>query len=105
MYVYTQDVPIDFATYRKVIDAIGPEPLAGSLMHLCVRRPDGGLRYIEIWESVEACAKAFDDRIHPAVDKAFGGRRPPGEHRVDHLEVLHASGSLAPAPMMAEPGL
>ena len=57
MYVYTQDVPIDFALYRRVIDALGPEPLKGSLLHLCVRRPDGGLRYIDVWETEDACAK------------------------------------------------
>ncbi|MGZ3274824.1 MAG: hypothetical protein ACXU82_20205 [Caulobacteraceae bacterium] len=101
MYVYTQDVPIDFATYRKVIAALGPEPLAGSLVHLCVRRPDGGLRYIEVWESAEACGRAFDQRIHAAVDKAFGGQRPAGEHRVEALELLHASGSLMPSEVMA----
>jgi hypothetical protein len=32
-----------------------------------VRRPDGGLRYIDVWESEEDCARAFDERIHPAV--------------------------------------
>jgi len=94
MYVYTQDVPIDFATYERIIKRLGPEPLKGSLLHLCVRRPEGGLRYIDVWESKEACAKAFDERIHPVVDAVFGGRRPPVEPQVNHLEVLHAAGSL-----------
>ncbi len=92
MYVYTQDVPIDFAMYERIIENLGPEPLKGSLLHLCVRRPEGGLRYIEIWESKEACAKAFDERIHPAVDAAFGGRRPAVEPEVRRYEVLHATG-------------
>ena len=82
---YVQDVPIDLDLYRRVLDELGPEPLAGSLLHLCVRRPEGGLRYIDVWESEEACARAFDERVHPAVDRAFGGRRPAGEPRVDHL--------------------
>jgi hypothetical protein len=93
MYVYTQDVPIDLATYKRIIDQIGPEPMAGALLHLCVRRPDGGLRYIDVWDSKEACAKAFEDRIHPAVDRAFGGSRPAGEPTVQHLELLDASGA------------
>jgi hypothetical protein len=93
MYVYTQDVPIDLATYKRIIDQLGPEPLAGALLHLCVRRPDGGLRYIDVWDSKEACAKAFEDRIHPAVDRAFGGSRPAGEPTVQHLELLDASGA------------
>ena len=96
VYAYTQDVPIDEALYRRVLDELGPEPLAGSLLHLCVRRPDGGLRYVEVWESEEACARAFDERVHPAVDRAFGGHRPDGEPVVTRLEVLHASGALVP---------
>lgn len=96
VHAFTQDVPIDDATYWRIIDAIGPEPLPGLLVHLCVRRPDGGLRYIDVWESVESCGRAFDERIHPAVDTAFGGRRPDTEPRTDRLEVVHASGSAVP---------
>ncbi|MGH8962879.1 MAG: hypothetical protein ACRDWT_17110 [Jatrophihabitantaceae bacterium] len=94
VYAYTQDVPIDLDTYERVIDELGPEPLAGSLLHLCVRRLDGGLRYIDVWESEQACRQAFDERIHPAVDAAFGGQRPGTEPTVEHLEVLHATGAL-----------
>jgi hypothetical protein len=94
VYAYIQDVPIGEDLYRRVIAELGPEPLAGGLLHLCVRQPDGGLRYIDVWESEEACTRAFDDRIHPAVDAAFGGNRPEGEPKVQRLDVLHAGGSL-----------
>jgi hypothetical protein len=98
MYAYVQDVPIDKALYDRVIEELGPEPLAGSLLHLCVRREDGGLRYIDVWESQEACAAAFETRIHPAVDRAFGGQRPDGEPTSQRLEVLHATGALLGQP-------
>ena len=94
VYAYIQDVPIGEEMYRRVIDALGSEPLDGSLLHLCVRREDGGLRYIDVWESEEACARAFDERVHPAVDAAFGGSRPGKEPTVARLEVLHATGAL-----------
>ncbi|GAC1329408.1 MAG: hypothetical protein NVSMB13_17000 [Mycobacteriales bacterium] len=94
VYAYVQDVPIDEDLYRRVIAEMGPEPLAGSLLHLCVRRPEGGLRYIDIWESEQACTRAFDTRIHLAVDAAFGGARPDGEPAVEHLDVVHATGAL-----------
>lgn len=94
VYAYMQDVPIGEDVYRAIIAEIGPEPLAGSLLHLCVRQPDGHLRYIDVWESEGACERAFDERIHPAVDVAFGGNRPAGEPTVHRLEVLHASGAL-----------
>jgi hypothetical protein len=97
MYAFVQDVPIDEPLYRRVIEELGPEPLAGCLLHLCVRRADGGLRYIDVWDSEEACTAAFDGRIHAAVDAAFGGTRPAGEPHTEPLDVLHATGSLLPA--------
>jgi hypothetical protein len=94
VYAFTQDVPIGDDLYWRIIEAMGPEPITGQLLHLCVRRADGGLRYIDVWESEEACARAFDERVHPAVDAAFGGRRPAGEPSVEHLEVIDARGTL-----------
>ena len=94
VYAYIQDVPIGEDMYRRMIDGLGPEPLAGQLLHLCVRQGDGRLRYIEVWESEQACAQAFQDRIHPTVDAAFGGQRPSTEPEVRRLDVLHATGSL-----------
>jgi hypothetical protein len=94
VYAYIQDVPIGEDLYRRILDELGPEPLDGSLLHRCVRLPGGALQYIDVWESEEACAKAFDERIHPAVDKAFGGDRPQTEPEVHRLDVLHAGGAL-----------
>lgn len=94
VYAFIQDVPIGEEQYRRIIDELGPEPIAGSLLHLCVRQPDGRLRYIDVWESEDACARAFDERIHPAVDAAFGGARPGQEPEVHRLDVLHADGAL-----------
>jgi hypothetical protein len=96
VYAYIQDVPIGEELYRRIIEELGAEPLDGSLLHLCVRRDDGGLRYIDVWESEAHCARAFEDRIHPAVDAAFAGARP-GEPTVQHLEVVHATGALLAA--------
>ena len=76
VYAYLQDVPIGPELYEKIIDEIGPKPPAGSLLHLCVWRPDGGLRYIDAWESEQACTGALDERMHPAVDRAFGSGEP-----------------------------
>jgi hypothetical protein len=98
VYAYTQDVPIDEQTYRKIIDRLGPEPLKGALLHLAIRRPDGGLRYIDVWESEEMCTRAFEERIHPAVYGVFKdiGFRPDGEPSVSPLDVIDAAGSLLP---------
>ena len=97
VYAYTQDVPIGTDLYQRILNEIGPEPLAGSLVHLCVRLAEGGLRYIDIWESEAACTRAFDERIHPAVDRAFGGTRPPGEPEVHRLDVIDLRGAAVPS--------
>ena len=93
VYAYTQDVPIDEDRYHQVIANIGPDPVAGSLLHLCVRQPDGSLRYIDVWESEQACAQAFEHRIHAAVDAAFGGQRPSTEPEIHPLDVVDVSGA------------
>src|SRR5665213_2483695 len=93
VYAFMQDVPIDEAGYRRVMQSLGSEPIPGSLLHLCVRRADGGLRYIDVWESEEACTRAFDDRIHRAVDAAFGGARPDNEPEVQVLDVIDVTGA------------
>jgi hypothetical protein len=96
VYAYTQDVPIDEDVYARITAALGDAPMDGLLLHLVVRRPEGGLRYIDVWETEEKCARAFEERVHPAVDQVFGGRRPP-EPVVDHLQVVEMRGSLVPA--------
>jgi hypothetical protein len=92
VYAFIQDVPIDEAGYRRIMASLGPEPIEGSLLHLCVRREDGGLRYIDVWESEESCTRAFDERIHAAVDSAFGGRRPGTEPEVQVMDVIDITG-------------
>jgi hypothetical protein len=58
-----------------------------------VVNPEGGLRYIDVWESEDQCARAFDARVHPAVDAAFGGARPPVEPTMTPLEVIEVRGA------------
>lgn len=78
VYAFTQDVPIDEPTYRKIMDRLGPEPLKGLLLHLAVRRPDRGLRYIDVWESEESCEKRIQ-RSNPSrrVRRVQGARTSP----------------------------
>lgn len=94
MYAFIQDVPIDETFYGRISDLIGSEPMPGLLLHLAVKLPEGGLRYIDVWESQEACDKVFAERIHPAVDQAFGGARPPVEPTLDVLDVIDSRGKL-----------
>lgn len=89
-YGYVQDVPIREDLYRKIMANLGSEPLAGLIVHLVVRKADGTLRYIDVWESKEACDLAFEARIHPAVRAAFGAAGVPaaGEPCREELTLI-----------------
>jgi hypothetical protein len=95
VYAWIQDLPIDDDFYARITDALGDEPMDGLLMHLCARAPEGGLRYIDVWESKEQCDRAFEERVHPAVDAAFGGHRPPVEPALTLLDVVEVRGPVA----------
>jgi hypothetical protein len=90
MHAFIQDVPIGEDLYGKIRENLGSEPLEGLIVHLVVRRPDGLLRYIDVWESKEACDATFEKRIHPAVFAAFKEAkfRPAGEPTRDRIEIV-----------------
>ena len=81
MYAFTQDVPIDEATYRRIVEGLGDEPPKGMLSHVALALPDGGLRYIDVWESEEDWDRFVEDRLHPVVHpllaEVFGDELPP----------------------------
>ena len=92
-YAFTQDVPIDAATYEGIIEGIGPELPAGLLVHLAMVRPEGGLRYVDVWESEDDFERFADSRLHPVVHpmlrERFGEANMPSEPDRDPLDVIH----------------
>ena len=90
MYAYLQQVPIGPDTYAKIKDRLGSEPPPGLVVHLALSRPDGGLTYVDVWESREACDRGFEERIHPAVFGVFEeiGFQPDGEPRREELKLI-----------------
>ena len=66
-YTFTQDVPIDEHFYKRVTDGLGPERPKGLITHIAIKRPEGGLRYIDVWESEEDCDRFGEERLHPVV--------------------------------------
>lgn len=96
MYAFTQDVPIDRVFYKRITDALGPETAPGLIVHLAIERPEGGLRYIDVWESKEECDRFSEERLHPVVHtllaEIFGDELPPEPERAP-LSVVHVWGS------------
>lgn len=100
MYAFMQDVPIDEDVYRRISAKVGGQPLEGQIVHLVMRRPEGGLRYVDVWESREAWARAVDEFIHPAVHSTLKeiGIRPQGEPAATEFDVVELVGQLTTTP-------
>jgi hypothetical protein len=94
-YAFTQDVPIDAAFYKRIVEQLGPEPPEGLIIHLAIERPEGGLRYLDVWESEAHCERFTEERLHPVVHgllrEIFGDAPPPEPERAPLL-VVHAWG-------------
>ena len=56
-YAFTQDVPIDASFYQRIVEGLGDAPPKGLISHIALERPEGDLRYIDLWESQEDCDK------------------------------------------------
>jgi heme-degrading monooxygenase HmoA len=90
-YAFTQDVPIDATFYRRIVEGLGDEPSEGFIAHLAVERPEGGLRYIDVWESEEDWDRFAEERLHPVVHgllrEIFGDQLPPEPERTSMAVV------------------
>ncbi len=91
-YAFSQDVPIDAAFYKRITDGLGDEPAKGLVTHIAIERPEGGLRYIDVWESEQDWDRFAEERLHPVVhgllSEIFGDQLPPEPERTA-LSVIH----------------
>lgn len=91
-YAFTQDVPINAEVYQRILDGLGDEPPKGMIVHVAVERPEGGLRYLSVWESEEDWDRFAEERLHPVVHPllaaSFGGNFPPEPERTP-LPAIH----------------
>ncbi len=91
-YAFTQGVPIDASTYGRIIGGLGPTPPDGLILHLAGERPEGGLRYFDVWESEADWERFAEERLHPVVhgllSEIFGENLPPEPDRTP-VTVIH----------------
>ena len=90
---FTQDVPANEEMYRKIRESIGHDRPDGLIAHLALRREDGTLRYVDVWES-EAQFETFRlARVEPAVEEvlaSYGITSKPPDPGHEVLDVVHA---------------
>jgi hypothetical protein len=61
-YAFTQDVPINAEFYRRIVAGLGEDAPKGLIVHVATERPEGGLRYIDLWETEEDWERFAEDR-------------------------------------------
>lgn len=96
-YAWLQDVPINIEIYEKIRAELGDQPPEGLIVHI-VTQTERGLRYLDVWESEEACERFFDERVHPTIGRVFAqvGFQPPAEEPLrTRIDVRDIWGSLA----------
>lgn len=79
-YAFSQDVPIDLTIYRRITEGLGDAPPEGLILHVALERPEGGLRYIDVWESEADWDRFAEQRLHPVVHPILTerlGTQPP----------------------------
>jgi hypothetical protein len=90
-YVFMQDVPIDAAFYARIKEGLGGDPAEGLISHLAFELPDGGLRYIDMWDSEQDWDRFSEERLHPVVHRLlgelFGEDLPPEPERREVVPV------------------
>ena len=89
-YALEFEVPGDEALYGRVKDAIGDEQPVGLLVHMVVRT-SGGLRHIEVWNTVDEHQRFHRDRVEPAVHavlQSIGFTEKPPPHDHDELDLI-----------------
>ncbi len=92
-FAFTQDVPIDATFYKRITDGLGDVAPQGLVVHLAIEIAEGGLRYIDVWESQEDWDRFVEQRLHPVVhgllSDVFGDDLPP-EPEQTPLLLVHA---------------
>ncbi len=93
-YAMVVDQPVTMEDYRKLLDVVGLEQPAGRIFH-AFGPFEGGLRFIDVWESRES-ARAFErDRLFPAYAQVFGGQAQPPKMSELDVEVYGGPSSSA----------
>ncbi len=98
LYAWSQDLPIDADFYAAVVQRMGSAKMPGLVVHVAIEQPDGTMRYVDVWESEQACDDAFAAVIHPAVQPLLveRGVDVPGEPPrlpLNVVDVRFADGS------------
>jgi hypothetical protein len=86
-YAFIQDVPADENIYGQIRELLPTEAPAGLITHIAVKH-DGGLRYIDVWETEAAWEQFREEHLEPVVEKVLAGFGIPHTHDDVSFEML-----------------
>lgn len=87
MYGFVQDVPANEEMYRQIRARLGEQPPTGLVAHVVLSR-EGGLRYVDVWETQADWERFRDEEVEPAVDAVLGAIGLPHDHSLVHTEEV-----------------
>ena len=87
MYGFIQDVPADEEMYRQIKARLGEQPPKGLVVHVVLPR-EGGLRYVDVWETQADWARFRDEEVEPAVGAVLSAIGLPHDHSLVHTEEV-----------------
>ena len=91
-FSFVQDVPIDAPFYQRIREGLGDDVPPGLVLHVAMEQPEGGLRYLDVWETEADFERFVEARLHPVVHgllrEIFGDDLPP-EPELAPVSVIH----------------
>jgi hypothetical protein len=91
-YAFIQEVPADANMYGEIRAKLGVEAPSGLVAHIVVKQ-DGGLRYIDVWDTQADWERFRVERVEPAVAEVLSSYGIPHDHslvRTTEMEVVDA---------------
>jgi len=92
MYGFIQDVPANEEIYQQIKARLGEQPPKGLVAHVVLSR-EGGLRYVDVWETQADWERFRDEEVEPAVEAVLSAIGLPHDHSLVHTEevtIVHA---------------
>jgi hypothetical protein len=92
-HAFIQDVPADEAMYRQIRSGLPADVPKGLISHVVIKRAEGGLRYVDVWETEADWERFRDDHVEPIVTAVLAGHGLPHDHslvRFEPLDVIEA---------------
>lgn len=86
-FAFVQDVPANEQIYRQIRAKLGDEAPKGLISHVAFTR-EGGLRYVDVWETQADWERFQAERAEPAVDEVLASYGIPHDHSMVTFEEI-----------------